>query len=71
MDLLVARIATALAARLAICLRAILLWSGFFGTVGGTSGSTLAWCSSRCDRLSTDAEMSRSAGGLRSVANFH
>ena len=71
MDLLVARIATALAARLAICLSAILLWSGLFGTVNGTSGSTLAWCSGRCGRLSSDAEMSRSAGSFRSGANFH
>ena len=71
MDLLVARVATALATPLAICLGAILLWSGLLGTVGGTSGSTLAWCSGRCGRLSSDAEMSRSACSFCSGANFH
>ena len=72
MDLLVAGIATTLAARLATYLGgAILLWSGLFGTVGGPSGGTLAWCSGRCGRLSFDAEVSRSAGGFCSGANFH
>ena len=72
MDLLVTRIATALASRLATCLGgAILLWSGLFDTVGGTSWSTLGWCSGRRDRLSSDTKVSRSAGGFGSGSNFH
>ena len=72
MDLLIAGITATLAARFATCLGdAILLWSGLFGTVGGTGGSTLAWCSGRCGRLILDAEVSRSAGGFCDGTDFH